>query len=332
MPEGGHDILKLNEQIKLLVGTSYLGGVRDTVFGAAGYTTSAYFRRGIVNMPMTDGPQGLNVSPVSKRPKQNIFNIPAIPEAMRYGILGLLAGRELKKGTYYQYATAFPSETLCAQTWDEKLIREEGRAIGEEMDEFGVVYFLAPAMNIQRNPLCGRNYEYYSEDPVLTGRLAAAIASGVQEHRGRYATLKHYACNNLETERNLSSSNLSERTLREIYLKAFKIAVRDAKARSVMASYNRVNGEYVCNSYALLTDVLRNEFGFDGVVMTDWLAAGHGESYVEKCAPAGCDLVMPGLPGEAKKIKRALKQGKITKEQIEISAGRIIKAALKEYR
>ena len=319
--------LKTSEQIKLLVGTSYLGGVRDTVFGAAGYTTSAFYKRGIPNLPMTDGPQGLNVSPVSKRPKQNLFNIPAIPEAMRYGLLGLLAGRELKKGAYYQYATAFPSEALCAQTWDTELIKEEGRAVGEEMTELGVRYFLAPAMNIQRNPLCGRNYEYYSEDPILTGKIAAALTSGVQEHRGRYATLKQYACNNLETERNRSSSNLDERTLREIYLKAFKIAVREADAKGVMASYNKVNGVYVCNSYELLTEVLRNEFGFDGVVMTDWLAAGHDESYIERCAPAGCDLIMPGMPGEAKKLKRAYKKGKLRKEDIALSAQRIIKAA-----
>ena len=330
-PESEEVKLSVNEKIKLLVGTSYIGGARNTVFGAAGYTTSAFFKRGIPNMPMTDGPQGLNVKPVSKKPKQNLINFPAIPEDMRYGLMGLLAGRDRKEGAYYQYATAFPSEMLCAQTWDTQLIKEEGRAVGEEMVELGIVYFLAPAMNIQRNPLCGRNYEYYSEDPLLTGKIAAAITLGVQEHTGRYATLKHYACNNLETERNRSSSNLNERTLREIYLKAFKIAVREGNAKSVMASYNKINGKYVCNSYELLTDVLRNEFGFDGVVMTDWLAAGHDDSYVEACAPAGCDLVMPGFPGEVKKIKRAHKKGAITKEQIEVAAHRIIKAARNQY-
>ena len=308
-----------------------MGGVRNTVFGAAGYTTSKFYKRGIENMPMTDGPQGLNVKPVSPKPKQNLVNIPAIPESRRYGLVGLLAGRERKTGAYYQYAPAFPSEALCAQTWDSGLILEEGRAVGEEMEELGVTYFLAPAMNIQRNPLCGRNYEYYSEDPYLTGKIAAALTCGVQERKGRYATLKHFACNNLETERNVSSSNLDERTLREIYLKAFKIAVREGRARGVMASYNKINGGYVCNSYGLLTDVLRGEFAFEGVVMTDWLAAGHDESYVERCAPAGCDLVMPGLPGEANKLKRAYKRGRITKEEIELSAHRIIQAARQEY-
>ena len=336
LQEGGaaFEKLSLSDKIKLLVGTSYLGAVKNTVFGAAGYTTSRFVRRGIPNMPMTDGPQGLNVSPASLGPKQNFINLPALPESMRFGFLGWLSGLGTPKaGTrrrvYYQYATAFPIETLAAQTFDCDLLRDMGRAVGEEMEEFGVSFFLAPAMNIHRNPLCGRNYEYYSEDPLLTGKLAAAVASGVQERAGRYATLKHYACNNSETERNLSSSNLSERALREIYLKAFKIAVREGKPEGVMASYNMVNGEYVCNSYALLTDVLRNEFGFDGLVMTDWLAAGHDGSYVERCAPAGCDLVMPGFPAEVKKIRRAYKRGEISKEEIALCALRVFNAAIK---
>ncbi len=323
--------LSLSDQTKLLAGTSYLGAVRSTVFGAAGYTTSKFVGRGIPNMPMADGPQGLNVRPKSLRPKQNIFNIPALPEALRYGLLGWLADagtpKKRSRKIYYQYATAFPCETLAAQTFDEAILKEMGRAVGEEMEAFGVVFYLAPAVNIQRNPLGGRNYEYYSEDPLLTGKIAAAVVCGVQERRGRYATLKHFACNNSETERNLSSSNLSERALREIYLKAFRLAVREGNAKSVMASYNMINGEYVCNSYALLTDVLRNEFGFCGVVMTDWFAAGHDRSYVEKCPSAGCDLVMPGLPSDVKKLKRAYRRGALTKEEIALSARRIYEAA-----
>lgn len=338
VPERGDALfgtLSSADRIRLLVGTSYLGAVRNTVFGAAGYTTSKFVKRGIPNMPMADGPQGLNVSPASLRPRQNLFNIPALPESMRFGFLGWFSDLSVpKKGTrrkvYYQYATAFPIATLAAQTFDQELLGGMGRAVGEEMEEFGVTFFLAPAMNIQRNPLCGRNYEYYSEDPLLTGELAAAVVCGVQERKGRYATLKHFVCNNSETERDMSSSNLSERALREIYLKGFRIAV-ERGAKSVMASYNMVNGGYVCNSYDLLTDVLRNEFGFGGLVMTDWLAAGHGESYTEKCAPAGCDLVMPGFPKDLKKIKRAFKKGEISEEQLEIAARRIFNAAVAQY-
>lgn len=327
--------LSLSDKIRLLAGTSYLGATSNTVFGAAGYTTSRLVKRGIPNMPMTDGPQGLNVSAESLRPKQNLFHMPVLPEALRFGFLGWLsnagAPKKRSKHIYYQYATAFPIETLAAQTFDCGLLTDMGRAVGEEMEELGVVFFLAPALNIHRNPLCGRNYEYYSEDPFLSGELAAAVANGVQEQEGCYATLKHFACNNSEEERNLSSSNLSERALREIYLKGFGIAVGKAKARNVMASYNKINGEYVCNSYALLTDVLRGEFGFEGLVMTDWFAAGHGESRTEKCIPAGCDLVMPGLPRDIKRIRRAYKKGEIKKEEIEISALRIFNAAVKQY-
>lgn len=321
---GGDEVfekLSVLEKIRLLVGTSYVGAVQNTVFGAAGYTTSEFVGRGIPDMPMTDGPQGLNVSPASLRPKQNFFKIPALPEALRFGFLGWLTNLSVpKKGTgrkvYYQYATAFPIETLAAQTFDRELIYKTGQAVGEEMEEFGIVFYLAPAMNIQRNPLCGRNYEYYSEDPILTAEIASAVVRGVQEHKGCYSTIKHFVCNNLETERNLSSSNLSERALREIYLKAFKIAVRKSKAASVMASYNKVNGKYVCNSYALLTDVLRNETGFDGVVMTDWFAAGHDESDVSGCIRAGCDLIMPGTSKDVKEIRRAYKRGELTEEEI----------------
>lgn len=325
--------LSVYDKINLLVGTSYVGGVRNTVFGAGGYSTSAYLKQGIPNMPMADGPQGLNVTPRSIKPKQNFMNIPALPEMLQYGLAGWFAARSVPKENdnrkvYYQYGTAFPSAMVVAQTWDLELIKEQGRAIGTEMEEFGVVFWLAPAINIHRNPLCGRNYEYYSEDPYLSGKLAAAVTGGVQEHKGCYVTLKHFACNNLETDRNRSSSNLDERTLREIYLKAFKIAICESGSKGIMASYNKVNGVYMPNNYDLLTDVLRNEFGFDGLVMTDWFAAGHDESLTELCCKSGCDMVMPGLPADVKKIKKAYKSGVVSKQEIEISAQRIIKAAL----
>lgn len=173
--------------INFLVGTSYVGGVRNTVFGAGGYSTSAYLKYGVPNMPMTDGPQGINITPKSLKPKQNFLNMPALPETLQYGFTGWLAKRSAPKENdrrkvFYQYGTAFPSEVLVAQTWDLELAKEQGRAVGEEMKEFGVVFWLAPAMNIHRNPLCGRNYEYYSEDPYLTGKFAAAVTSGVQEY------------------------------------------------------------------------------------------------------------------------------------------------------
>ena len=172
----------------------------------------------------------------------------------------------------YQYTTAFPVATALAQTFNIDMLEEVGSAIYKEMKEYGAVYWLAPALNIHRNPLCGRNFEYYSEDPFLSGAMAAAVTKGIQQEDGYYVTIKHYAANNQENNRNFVSSNMSERALREIYLRGFEIAVRDGKAKGVMTSYNKINGQWAPNSYDLCTKILRNEWGFDGVVMTDWMS------------------------------------------------------------
>ena len=328
-------VLSLKDMTKLLVGRSYFGPFRHRVFGAAGYTTSKLFHKGIDAMPMADGPQGLNLTRISKKPWHNLFSIPTMPSAIRDSHkitnAGAKAEDDSRQKLYYQFCTSWPSETLVAQTWDVDLAMKMGDAIGKEMIEYGVVFWLAPAMNIHRNPLCGRNYEYYSEDPLLTGKMAAAITKGVQSHEGCFVTLKHFAANNLETKRNISSSNLDERTLREIYLKAFMIAVTEANAESVMCSYNKINGIYTALDYNLQTGVLRNEWGFDGIVMTDWFATGHDESFDELCCKAGTDLIMPGHPFIPSKIMKAYKKGLITREDIERSARRIIRLALKSH-
>ena len=162
----------------------------------------------------------------------------------------------------------------------------------------------------------------------MTGEIAAAVTQGVQAHPGCYVTLKHYAANDLETHRNKSSSNLDERTLREIYLKAFRIAVKNADAKGIMCSYNKINGVYAALNYDLQTKVLRNEWGFDGIVMTDWFATGHDESLDELGCKAGTDLIMPGTPMIPGKLLKALKAGQITREDMERSARRVVKAAL----
>ena len=327
--------LSLKDMAKLLVGRTYLGPYRHRVFGAVGYTTSKLFHKGIDGMPMADGPQGLNLTKISTKPMHNLFAVPTLPEALRsvhsISKIGTTSEEKTRKILYYQFCTSWPSETLVAQTWDVDLAQMQGDAIGIEMLEYGVVFWLAPAVNIHRNPLCGRNYEYYSEDPLLTGLMASYVIKGVQSHKGCFATIKHFAANNLETRRNKSSSNLDERTLREIYLKAFKIAVTKADVRSVMCSYNKLNGIYTALSYDLQTDVLRNEWGFDGIVMTDWFATGHDESLDELCCKAGTDLIMPGIPGIISKIIKAYKKGLITKEDIETSARRIIKLSLESH-
>ncbi len=327
--------LTIRDMSKLLVGRTYLGPYRHRVFGAVGYTTSRLFHKGVDAMPMADGPQGLNLTQISTKPKHNLFAIPTLPEALRHvhkiSKLGSASDKSKDQELFYQYCTSWPSETVVAQTWSVNHARLLGSAVAAEMHEYGVVFWLAPAVNIHRNPLCGRNYEYYSEDPLLTGLMAKYVIKGVHDKEGCYPTIKHFAANNLETKRNVSSSNLDERTLREIYLKAFRIAVESEHPEAVMCSYNKINGVYTALNYDLQTKILRNEWGFDGIVMTDWFATGHHESLDELCCKAGTDLIMPGLPHIPWKIMRAYKKGLISKDDIERSARRIIKLSLMSH-
>ena len=327
--------LSIKDMCRLLVGRTYFGPFRHRVFGAVGYTTSKLFHKGVDSMPMADGPQGLNLTKVSTRPLHNLFAIPTLPESLRHvhkiSKIGTTDEDKDGKELFYQYCTSWPSETVVAQTWDVNHARLLGTAVASEMKEYGVVFWLAPALNIHRNPLCGRNYEYYSEDPVLTGLMSKHVIRGVHDKDGCFPTLKHFAANNLETKRNVSSSNMDERTLREIYLKAFRIAITGENPEAVMCSYNKLNGIYTALNYDLQTKILRNEWGFDGIVMTDWFATGHHESLDELCCKAGTDLIMPGLPHIPSKIMKAYKKGLITREDIERSARRIIKLALKSH-
>ena len=163
-----------------------------------------------------------------------------------------------------------PVATHLAQTWDTDMIRKCGDLVGEEMQRFGISLWLAPGMNIQRNPLCGRNFEYYSEDPVLSGWRAAAMTEGVQSHSSVGTPIKHFACNNQEDNRNFNNSHVMERALREIYLKEFEIAIQHSRPLALMTSYNLLNGIHTANDAVLLTGIVRDEWGFDGLVMTDW--------------------------------------------------------------
>ena len=218
---------------------------------------------------------------------------------------------------YYQYCTAIPIATMLAQTWDVQAVEDAGDIVGEEMEIFGVTLWLAPGMNIQRNPLCGRNFEYYSEDPLLSGVFAAADTRGVQKHPGRGTCIKHFALNNQEDNRSHCNSHCGERAIREIYLRGFQIAVRQAKPLSLMTSYNLLNGVHTANCYELVTSILRDEWGFEGIVMTDWGTTGGGDmnpamdnkyglSDAAGCIKAGNDLIMPGSQEDVDSILRAL--------------------------
>ncbi|MCH4009561.1 glycoside hydrolase family 3 protein [Companilactobacillus sp.] len=242
-----------------------VGGASTIVPGAAGQTTSALLDKGVPVSVNSDGPAGLRLTPV-----------------------GTVNGK-----TVYQYATAWPIGTLMAQTWDPLMIYSVGNAVGKEMIEMGIDTWLAPGMNIHRNPLNGRNFEYYSEDPLVAGISAAAETKGVQSNPGVGTTIKHFAANNEETNRFVTNSVIGEQALREIYLKGFQIAIEDSQPQYVMSSYNRVNGTYSAANYDMLTNILRGEWGYKGGVMTDWFSF---KSLTDSPAVihAGNDLIMPG--------------------------------------
>ena len=326
--------LSLDDMIKVVVGTGVMGAdYHFKTLGAAGHTTSLLVDKGIPNVSLCDGPAGVRVQRTSVKYKNGkIKPVDAMIEIMSslpWFARKLMFGNPKKGSPLYQYASAFPVGTALAQTWNISLIEEVGKAIGVEMDEFGGTFWLGPGMNIHRNPLCGRNFEYFSEDPILTGKMAAAITKGVQSLEGIYATIKHYAANNQEMNRNRSNSKLSERTLREIYLKGFRIAVQEGKAKSVMTSYNLINGTYAPASYDLCTKVLRCEWGFDGVVMTDWFSTGKGLASNGKTIKAGNDLIMPGGKSFIKSLKEDLEGGLVTEDEIRLCCGRVLESALK---
>ena len=204
-------------------------------------------------------------------------------------------------------------------------MEQVGGLIGREMKELGVTLWLAPGMNIHRNPLCGRNFEYYSEDPILAGRTAAAVTRGVQSRPGCGVTIKHFACNNQEDNRMGVDCRVSPRALREIYLLGFEIAVRNAAPKAIMTSYNVLNGVHTPNRRDLCTTVPREEWGFDGIIMTDWATTTpDGGSSPWMCAAVGNDLIMPGLPCDTEDIRRAVQSGQLSEEAVRACAGRMI--------
>ncbi len=325
-----NDILeKLSDKDKigLVIGGGYSIKCFNNVMGAAGRTCTKLLKKGIPNIVLSDGPAGLNVNQSVVIMKDGTPRYPdGLPEDWKWGWLKsfepFVKAKTNKGRPVYHYMTAWPSETVQAQSWNVSLLEEVGKAVGREMLEIGVSVWLAPGLNIHRNPLCGRNFEYYSEDPLISGKMAAAISRGVQSHGGVGVTIKHFCCNNQEDNRNRVSENVSQRALREVYLRAFRIAVTEGTPWSVMSSYNKVNDVYVCNSREFCTRVLREEWGFDGVLMSDWNATeqcSHSEAI-----SAGNDLIMPGNGAVEKALKEAVKTGKLNKQALNISAGRIL--------
>lgn len=315
------------EKTLLVTGGGYPIRAYNQVMGAAGRTCTTLLKKGIPNIVLSDGPAGINVIPELSIQKNGIPGYPnGLPEEWQWGWLRKISPllKYVFPGatTYYRYMTAWPSETVMAQTWNTDLLEETGRAIGKEMLETGVSVWLAPGLNIHRNPLCGRNFEYYSEDPIVSGKMAAAITRGVQSMGGVGVSIKHFCCNNQEDNRMHVSSNVSRRAMREIYLRGFEIAVKESHPWTVMSSYNRVNGKYVCNDPELLTSILRDEWGFEGLVMSDWDAVKQC-SYTQ-AINSGNDLIMPGVPQIAKELQSDLSSGKLDRSALDLSAARVL--------
>ena len=325
---------------------SVIGEASAIVAGAAGETTSQLRDMGIPPLVMADGPAGLRLSREFYRDEKGAHPLnkggmlESLQELMspllRALVQPFLGGRKLPRGAKVeeQYCTALPIGTAIAQSWDVDFARLCGDIVGDEMERFGVHLWLAPALNIHRSIRCGRNFEYFSEDPLISGRMAAALTKGVQAHPGRGTTVKHFAANNQEFNRYGSNSHVSERALREIYLKGFGIAVRESQPKALMTSYNLINGVHTAQRRDLIEDILRREFGFEGIVMTDWVIA-YMDSKDNRypavkphlVAAAGGDLFMPGCQADYQDILKGLRSGALVREQLLINATRLCRMA-----
>lgn len=328
---------------KLKDRSGVVGDSGFTIPGTAGETTSQLKAKGFPALIMADGPAGVRLARDYYEDKKGAHSLSS---AMLPTMIDLLPGparaamrrpKKLPKGAEikHRYATAIPIGTAIAQSFSLSLAESCGDIVGDEMERFGIHLWLAPALNIHRSILCGRNFEYFSEDPLVSGLMAAAITRGVQKHPGRGVTIKHFAANNQETNRYNNNSNVSQRALREIYLKGFGLCIRESQPCAVMTSYNLINGVHTSENRELTEDILRGEFGFQGIVMTDWVVGGslmyNSKRYpmpnAGKVALAGGDLFMPGSKADYDRCMAMVRSGELPRYQLELNATRVLRMA-----
>ena len=329
--------LEVKDLIPLLMGefdmhASALGSAGQRVPGTAGETSRSLEE--LLHVPgisMADGPAGLRLSRsylVERATGEKLST--GIEANFENGFFASEPAEPEKYERWYQFTTAWPVGTNLAQTWNEELLGAVGRATGIEMEEFHVAWWLAPGMNIQRNPLNGRNFEYYSEDPLLSGKMAAAITKGVQTLPGVGTTVKHFACNNQENNRMGVNAVVSERALREIYLRGFEIAIKESQPMCIMTSYNEINGVHSANNADLCTEIARREWHFQGVIMTDWATTlDFGGADAAGCVAAGNDLIMPGATSDLENIEQAYAEGRLSEADIRSCAERVLNIVLR---
>ena len=321
-------------------GDSAVGAQSKQVPGAAAETYSEFKEtRGIPSLVLADGPAGLRLQPHFKAYPDGSL----VPGGYVFGFFSEDFPSDLPDGCtdYYQYCTAIPIATALAQSWNPDLIAMMGYVVGDEMIDFNVHLWLAPGMNIHRNPLCGRNFEYYSEDPLVAGKCAAAMTNGVQRNKGRGTTIKHFCGNNQEDNRLFSNSHVTEKTLREIYLRGFEITVKESQPLAVMTSYNLLNGTHTANNFDLIQNVLRDEWGYKGVVMTDWFTTSdnvaakgfgrpdkYGSSSAALCMHAGNDWIMPGEKDDVDDILNAIGNGSLDLADLQFCVYNILKTCI----
>ena len=309
--------------------------LEDMVPGAAITTRAMMDTRNLPKINMADGSSGIRLVPV--------YSVDGNGNLLTNGIFSVqgtekfadtLPGQEEGAAEiYYQYATSLPMATLLAQSWDEELLVHCGEMISQEMRKFGLKVWLAPALNIQRSPMCGRNFEYFSEDPLISGFCAGALVRGVQKNGDLGATIKHLACNNQEDDRFGINVHISERTFREIYLKGFEMVIAEENPMAIMTSLNLINGVHTANSYPMLKTLLRDEWNYQGIVMTDWgtTVKVDAEKFKYPCAnPATCiecgnDLIMPGTQDDVDAVIRAVNCGMLQLGKLQECACRILK-------